>query len=117
MLEFLPEDIRRGLLMARARPAKGSRRLCVHLNDAVFPVLRLWEGGFAVDSARTPRLRGLVDIFDGPRHLSQCLIIAAAVDGDSMIYEFKRETVANDRAPLDYAPDDTRPAGYLNGPA
>lgn len=117
MLEYLPEDIRLGLLAAQDRPRRGARRLSVHLNDAVFPLLRLWDGGFAVDSARTPRLRGLVDVYDGPRHLSQCLIVAAAIEGDQTIYEFKRETAAADRAPLDYAPDDPRPAGYLTGPA
>jgi hypothetical protein len=116
MLEYLPEDIRRGLLAAQDRPRRGPHRLCVHLNDAVFPLLRLWDGGFAVDSTRTPRLRGLVDLYDGPRHLSQCLIVAAAVDGDQMIYEFKRETAAADRAPLDYAPEDIRPSGLLTGP-
>jgi hypothetical protein len=116
MLEFLPEDIRRGLLMAQSRRARGARRLSVHLNDAVFPLLRLWDGGFAVETERTPRLRGLVDVYDGPRHLSQCLIVAAAIEGDHTIYEFKRETAVNDRAPLDYAPDDARPTGYLTGP-
>jgi len=117
MLEFLPEDIRRGLLAAQDRPRRGAHRLCVHLGDAVFPLLRLWDGGFAVDTTRTPRLRGLVDVYDGPRHLSQCLIVAASSDGDQTVYEFKRETAVNDRAPLDYAPDDSQPAGYLTGPA
>jgi len=117
MLEFLPEDIRRGLLAAQDRPKRGARRLSVHLGDNVFPLLRLWDGGFAVDSSRTPRLRGLVDVYDGPKHLSHCLIVAAAIEGDQTIYEFKRETVVGPGAPMDYAPDDPPPSGLLTGPA
>jgi hypothetical protein len=116
MLEYLPEDIRRGLQMAQARSRQGRHRLCVHVGDAVFPLLRLWDGGFAVSGARTPRLRGLIDIYDGPRHVSQCLIVAAAADGDETVYEFKRETAARDRAARDYAEDEALPAGFLPGP-
>lgn len=117
MLEFLPEDIRRGLLMAQERTTRRTRRLSVHVGDAVFPLSRLWDGGFSVDAQRTPRLRGLVDLYDGPRHLSQCLIIAAAAEGGQTIYEFKRETAAVDRPPRDYAEDGSPPAGYLPRPA
>lgn len=53
MLEFLPEDIRRGLLMAQERAARRTRRLSVHIGEAVFPLLRLWEG----DSRSTPSAR------------------------------------------------------------
>jgi hypothetical protein len=117
MLEFLPEDIRKGLLMAADRQARRSTRLSVHVGDAVFPVLRLWDGGFAVDSNRTPRLRGLVDLFDGPRHLSQCLIVAASDEGGTMTYEFKRETAVTDRAPRDYADErGEAPRGFLPRP-
>jgi hypothetical protein len=117
MLEFLPEDIRKGLLQARDRQVRRSRRLSVHMGDAAFPVLRLWEGGFAVDSARTPRLRGLVDLYDGPRHLSQCLIVAASEEGGTTTYEFKRETRVVDHAPRDYADErGEAPSGLLPRP-
>lgn len=117
MLEFLPEDIRRGLLMAQERTSRRTRRLSVHIGEAVFPLTRLWEGGFAVDAQRTPRLRGRVDLYDGPRHLSQCLIIAAEEDGGQTVYEFKRETAVLGQPPRDYAEDEPRPAGYLPRPA
>lgn len=117
MLEFLPEDIRRGLMQAQDKAERRSRRLSVHVGGAVFPVLRLWDGGFSVDHARTPRLRGLVDVFDGPRHVSQCLIVAAAIDGEQMVYEFKRETAVLDRPPVDYERDTPLPSGYLPKPA
>ena len=118
MLEYLPEDVRKGLLIGGERQVRRSTRLSVHVGSAVFPLLRLWDGGFAVDSARTPRLRGLVDIFDGQRHLSQCLIVAASDEGGIMAYEFKRETQVAEHAPRDYADDRPAPAsGLLPGPA
>jgi len=117
MLEHLPEDIRRGLEAARSRGQRRRSRLCVHVNDAVFPVLRLWETGFAVDARRVPALRGRVDIFDGPRHISQCLIIASEDDGREMIYDFKRATAITDTPVRDYAVDSAAPSGYLPRPA
>lgn len=117
MLEFLPEDVRRGLLSAREKSGPGRHRMCVHVGDAVFPLLRSWPGGFAVDSARTPRLRGLVELFDGPRHLAQCLIVAASDEGGQTVYEIKRMTAARDQAARDYEQDEGGPAGYLPGPA
>ena len=117
MLEFLPEDVRQALIQAQDKARRRSARLSVQVGGAAFPVLRLWDTGFAVDSARVPRLRGLVDLFDGPRHLSQCLIVAAAEDGGTMVYEFKRETVVLDRAPLDYERDTPAPSALLPRPA
>lgn len=116
MLEFLPEDIRKGLMLAQDRARRRAGRLAVHAGDTVFPVLRLWEGGFVVESARVPRLRGRVDLYDGPRHLSQCLIVAAADEGGTTTYEFKRHTAVQDRPPADYARGDDLPSGYLPGP-
>lgn len=113
MLEHLPEDIRRGLETARLRAARQRSRLCVHVNDAVFPVLRLWEGGFAVEARRVPQLRGLVDLFDGPRQIAQCLIIASENDGSEMVYEFKRSTAVTETPVRDYAEDRPAPFGLL----
>jgi hypothetical protein len=117
MLEHLPEDIRRGLEAARSRNQRSRSRLCVHVNDAVFPVLRLWETGFAVSARRVPAMRGLVDIYDGPRHLSQCLIIASEDDGTEMTYDFKRATTITENPVRDYAVDSNAPFGYLPRPA
>lgn len=117
MLEHLPEDIRHGLEMARSRGQRRGSRLCVHVNDAVFPVLRLWEEGFAVDAGRVPRLRGSVDIYDGPRHILQCLIIASELDGSDMIYEFKRVSAVTETRLRDYAVDGPAPFAYLPRPA
>lgn len=113
MLEFLTEDIRKGLEAAQQRARRGRGRLSVHMGDAAFPLRRLWDQGFAVDSARVPRLRGVVDIYDGPSHLSHCLIVATQSDGDETVYEFKRATPAATVAALDYDAETPRPAGYL----
>ena len=58
-------------------------------------------------------LRGLVDIYKGPEHLYQALIVTAAQDGPEMRYEFKRMTRARDAVPLDYDPGPNRPAGLI----
>ena len=117
MLEPLPEDIRHGIAMARSRRLRRGSRLCVHVSDAVFPVLRLWEEGFAVDAGRVPRLRGSVDIYDGPRHILQCLIIASELDGSDMSYEFKRVSAVTETRLRDYAVDSPAPLAYLPRPA
>lgn len=115
MLEYLPEDIRRGLAEARRRDSRRHSRLCLHADGAVVPLLRMWEDGFALDAARAPGLRGLVDIYDGPRHVAQCLIVALALEGDEMIYEFKRSTSVATKPVRDYAESEAPVAALLPG--
>jgi len=113
MLEHLPAEVREGLERARKRASARSRRLALHINDAVFPILRLWDGGFAVDAGRIGHLRGFVEIHEGPRLMLTCLIQAAEVQDGELICTFKRATPALDRAALDYEADAERPAGLL----
>jgi hypothetical protein len=113
MLEFLPKDIADGLAMARNREAARKSRLRVQVGEAVFPLLRFWHDGFAMDAAMTPKLRGLVDVYDGGRHIFQCLIIASSEEHGQIVYEFKRNTAVRDTAPLDYWRDEHAPVGYL----
>lgn len=119
MSEFLPEYVRAGLEAARKRPQKRRARLCVHVGGEVFQVLRLWDDGFAIDArdgVPRPAMRGLVDLYDGPRHLSECLIVASAKAGGEMIFDFKRRTPAADRPALDYyRGDDPAPVALLPG--
>jgi hypothetical protein len=114
MLEHLPDDIRRGLDVARLRNERKSHRLCVHLNDAVFPIRRLWDDGFAIDSARAPKLRGLVDIYDGPRHLLHALVIASELEDGEMRYEFKQATEVSYQPARDYVEEVPAPSGFLS---
>ncbi len=116
MFETLPDDIRLGIEAARKRAQRKSSRLSVHVGDTIVPILRLWEEGFSVDATRATRLRGFVDLYDGPRHISRALIVAASEDSGEMTYEFKRETMIG-RPPIrDYADERSAPDGYLPSP-
>jgi len=102
MSEFLPKDVREGLELARKAKLRKKSRIRVQAGEQTFTVLRYWDEGFALDAEDTPHLRGLVDLYNGGNHMSQCLIVASEEDGGEMVYEFKWATPANDRAPLDY---------------
>lgn len=117
MSEYLPKEVREGLEAARKNDLKRRSRLRIHVGDQVFPVLRYWSDGFALDIDNAPNLRGLVDLYDGGRHLYQCLIMASSEEPGEMIYEFKRNTAAIDRAPLDFSRDETAPVALLGSGA
>jgi len=113
MLEHLPAEVSEGLERARKRASGRARRLALHLGDAAFPILRLWENGFAIDAERLPVLRGFVEIHEGPRLLLSCLIVASEVQEGELICTFKRATPAHDSAALDYERETEAPAGLL----
>ena len=114
MLEFLPKEVREGLEAARKRDMKRKSRLRVQVGEAVFPVLRFWHDGFALDAGLSPgRLRGLVDVYDGSRHVFQCLIVASSLENGELVCDFKRATAVTDNAPLDYWRDEAAPVGLL----
>lgn len=113
MDNHVPKDIRNGLEAARLAGLKKASRLRVLVGDEFYPILRMWRTGFAVEAAETPKLRGLVDVYEAGRHLYQCLIFAAEMDGGEMRYEFKRNTTADDKAPLDFYRDPDLPIALL----
>lgn len=113
MSTYLPQDIRDDLDAARLARLKKRNRLRVLVGGDAYPVLRLWRSGFSVEAEAVPAMRGLVDVYDGPRHLYQCLIVASAEEAGEMRYEFKRNTPAEDRAPLDHARDPDAPVALL----
>ncbi len=113
MSEFLPKEVREGLEMARKHAMLKKSRLRVRIGDDAYPVLKLWETGFTLDADTAPALRGLVDLFDGSRHLYQCLIIASQQESGQMIYEFKRNTAVADRPAVDYVRDENAPVALL----
>ena len=113
MSDFLPKDVREGLEAARKHRLKNKSRLRVKVGDQTFTILRYWDEGFALDIDDAPSLRGLVDVYDGARHLSQCLIVASEEDEGQMVYEFKRETFTHDAPPLDYERDENAPVGLI----
>jgi hypothetical protein len=113
MSEFLPKEVREGLEIARKQTMRKKSRLRVRVGEHDFTILRYWHDGFALDAEDTPKLRGLVDVYDGSRHISQCLIVASEEDAGEMVYEFKRETMAHDKVPLDYELNANAPVALI----
>ncbi|MEZ5798974.1 MAG: hypothetical protein R3D63_16750 [Paracoccaceae bacterium] len=114
MLEYLPKEVREGLEAARKRDLSRKSRLRVQVGEAVYPVLRFWHDGFALDADLAPgKLRGLVDVYDGSRHVLQCLIVASGLENGELVCDFKRATAVTDKAPLDFWRDENAPVGYL----
>ena len=113
MLNFLSKEVREGLEAARKKDLKRKSRLRVQVGDAVFPVLRFWHDGMVLDAKLTPQLRGLVDVYDGARHIFQCLIVASTVEAGELVCDFKRSTMVLDRPALDYWRDENAPVGLL----
>lgn len=103
MSTFLPKNVEDELRAAAVANQRRKSRMRVETNGDSYKVLRLWPGGFAVAAQDAPKLRGLVDIYDSGRHMTQALIVASEDEGDEIRYEFKRNTLASDRAPLDFA--------------
>ena len=113
MLEFFSKELREGFDLARKRQNARKSRLRVHFGSEIYPILRLWEDGLALDAAQLPHLRGLVDVYDGARHLSQCLIVASIVEDGQLICNFKRSTLVADGPPLDFWRDENAPVAFL----
>jgi len=113
MLYDLPKDVQEGLRRARRRDFGRKNRLCIHIGHEVFRLVRFWESGFALDADTAPHLRGYVDIFDGPRHVYQCLVVFSSEEKDERIYEFKRLTAVVETAPVDYWQGAAAPTGLL----
>lgn len=113
MSEFLSKEVRAGLEEARKRDLRRRSRLRVLVGEDIYPILRFWEDGFSLDADQVAHLRGLVDIYDGSRHLYQSLIVASDVAEGELICVMKRSTVALDRAPLDFERDEHAPVALI----
>ncbi len=113
MSEFLPKDVRDALKQAHMTGLKRKSRMRVRVGGQDFTILRYWDEGFALDVDDAPHLRGLVDIYDGARMKSRCLIIASSEEDGQMVYEFKRATEAVDGPALDYEADERAPIALI----
>ena len=113
MIYDLPKDVMDGLQKARQEDYSKKNRLRIMVGDTIFPILRYWETGFSLDVKVAPKLRGLVDIYDGANHVSQCLIVLSSVKGDERIFEFKRNTQALTKAPIDFEKKNDEPIALL----
>jgi len=113
MSEYLPKDVREGLEAARKAKLRKTSRMRVEAGGHTFTILRSWHDGFALDSDDAAQLRGLVDLYDGAKHLSRCLIVASTEDNGETVYEYKRATAVADRAALDYSKDENAPVALI----
>jgi hypothetical protein len=114
MIYDLPDEVLEGLKQARRADLQRKNRLRVHVGDNIYSILRLWDGGFALDADTAPHIRGFVDIYDGARQLYQCLVMCSSIEGGERLYEFKRQTAAVDEAPVDFYRDENAPVALLN---
>lgn len=113
MSDMLPQSVRAELAAALAAQKARKSRLRVRDGERSWPVLRRWSKGFALEAEGAPRLRGLVDLYEGSRHLGRCLIVAASEEAGEMHYEFKRDPSAGDVQPLDFERPDDVPIALL----
>lgn len=114
MFEYLPHELRDQLAAAQRHAKRKQATRSVHVGDEAFAILEMTDDGFALAADEAPRLRGLIDIYEGAQHLYQALIVASAEEGDVVRYDFKRNTATARTAPVDFIQDDTRPAGLLS---
>ena len=89
MTTFLSKEVQAGLDAARKAALLKKSRLRVQAGDDSYRILRMWDGGFALDAETAPHLRGLVDVYDGGRHLYQALVIASDEEAGEVVVEFK----------------------------
>lgn len=68
-----------------------------------FPILELGPDSCLIEASDSATLRGYADIYDGGRHLAQCLLVVAAPEGDLLRCAFKRRTPFRLAPPADYA--------------
>lgn len=113
MSTYVPSAVQDALDEARISRLRTSSKLRIETASGYFRVLRLWENGFSVASEDAPHLRGYVDLYEGPRQLFQCLIIACSEEAGEMRYEFKRLTAVSHTPPSDFAEDTPRPVALL----
>lgn len=114
IVDQLHEGIVRALHRDAPRARRGRAQVLVRADEGVFPVLKLWEGGFAIAEEDAPQLRGHVDLIAGDELVARCLIVLAETAEAGVVrYEYKRRTAAVDGPALDYERPDDAPKGLL----
>ena len=113
MYTFLPDAVQKGLEEARKAALKRKDRLSVHDAEKSYRIRRFWDGGFALDREGTERLRGRLDIYDGPKHLYTCLVVSSVDEQDERVFEFKWATPVASGPAADFVRPDFMPAGLI----
>ena len=112
-MEFLHDNLLKDLKAAGLRQARRRARRRIHAGSEVWPILREWAGGFALDASQIETLRGLVEVHEAGRHVSSCLIVASEVVGGELICLLKSELPVADRPALDFERDAAAPVALL----
>lgn len=117
MSEYLPKELRAELVEARLARKLAASRVRVKTETGEVPVTRHWNGGFAVAAGDARALRGRVDLYDGPQHLCQALILTSREEGGERVFEFKYATRPANHAPLaDFVREADAPTALLPRP-
>lgn len=87
-----------------AAPGRHFRTLTLESGSRRFPILALGRESCLIEVEDDVALRGIADIFDGERHVEQCLILLAAPEGQHLRCFFKLRTPWRPAPPADYAP-------------
>ena len=107
MSNFLSKDVLAGIEAAQKMGSKKKNRLHIEFNKNYFPVMRLTKNGFSVEAEMAPMIRGLVDLYEGDKHLKQCLIVASKEENGFVHFDFKRKTAIQTSTPKDFYQEST----------
>jgi hypothetical protein len=86
-----------------AEPARREAGVVMECGRRRFPVIEIASDGCLIEPGDGGVPRGLVDIFDGERHMAQCLIVLAEPQGRYLRCTFKRWTPSRLGPPQDFA--------------
>jgi hypothetical protein len=92
-------------LEERAIGSGGGRRgreLVMECGSRRFPVVAIGSDGCLIDAHDGFVPRGFADIFEGDRHVENCLIVLAAPEGPFLRLAFKRRTAPRLDPPRDF---------------
>ena len=113
MNDVLPQAVQDGLDAARKAALQRNDRLCVHDGDNIYRIVGFWNDRLSLAAADAHKLRGRVEIYDGARHLYQCLIVNSRIEGDVCLFDFKWLHPVADRAAVDFELPNFVPAGLI----
>ena len=113
MSTYLPPELQQDLRAAQSQQRQSKARFRLVWDGTDHKVTRLWETGFALDAQEAPKLRGHIDIYEGPRLILRGLIVAAEQVGDEVFFEYKRVSNRHDAPPADFVATRDGPAGLL----